>query len=771
MPRYWVSRRRGNGVESFPVEPEENRRARLEGWKQIAAHLGRDIRTVQRWERKEGLPVQRHHHDVLGSVFADPDELDSWLASRKRASDGPDPEAPSENRAEPQGTAIEDARIPDGELSRDGIPALKRFRLPGSRLAVATAVAGFVFGAAIFLIRLAPSRPGGEVWVLVGPFRNGTPEEALPEAARHLMETALQSSTVVHSASPERIADTLRLLGKRPDERLDLELARQVCIRDGGIPVLVTGTIERSGSGYVLGARLLDPLRNRTIATGTERAAESRELREAVERLSSWICRTLGEDPKARPASPSGSDGATTSSPRAAYLFAQATRIGSAGAWPVTEQLLREAIVEDPEFALAHMWLAFAISNQRRPREDYLPHAERALALAHRASDRERMFIRAGVHTLRGEVEQAVPILEAMIGLYPQDQWALNNLGGNLIRTGEWNRAADAAQRLLLARPHHAGTSSFAARTLLTRGRDADFPRIRVYARQSLRDTDIPYLESLEKAEWREGSVRSPWNRTTWLEDLDLFLLWVGREPQAVKNALDAAAARELDLAGERGNVRARYLGLFYLSIGRTQDAERLFARQTGRNMRALGKAWIAYLNDDKGAVREALGAVDFTSDELTAVIAARCGLAPRAAQIRQEAAASRYSMPGELEIIDGEIAAAQGHTDEAAGLLRSGRQKLQETSSLLFFLASEKLAELHERRGDSVTAFQILRECETGRTRTYDTFGPTSAFWLKIRSHTAAVAKRIGQSTEAEKIEQDIAHDLASADAGNKRR
>jgi hypothetical protein len=32
---------------------------RLESWKEIAAYLQRDIRTVQRWERLNGLPVYR----------------------------------------------------------------------------------------------------------------------------------------------------------------------------------------------------------------------------------------------------------------------------------------------------------------------------------------------------------------------------------------------------------------------------------------------------------------------------------------------------------------------------------------------------------------------------------------------------------------------------------------------------------------------------------------------------------------------------------------
>jgi len=43
---------------------------RLDSWKEIAAFLNRGVRTVQRWEASEGLPVHRHQHQKLGSVFA-----------------------------------------------------------------------------------------------------------------------------------------------------------------------------------------------------------------------------------------------------------------------------------------------------------------------------------------------------------------------------------------------------------------------------------------------------------------------------------------------------------------------------------------------------------------------------------------------------------------------------------------------------------------------------------------------------------------------------
>jgi TolB-like protein/Flp pilus assembly protein TadD len=55
---------------------------RLDSWKEIAAFLNRGVRTVQRWEATEGLPVHRHQHRQLGSVYALKSEVSAWWETR-----------------------------------------------------------------------------------------------------------------------------------------------------------------------------------------------------------------------------------------------------------------------------------------------------------------------------------------------------------------------------------------------------------------------------------------------------------------------------------------------------------------------------------------------------------------------------------------------------------------------------------------------------------------------------------------------------------------
>jgi hypothetical protein len=51
------------------------------GWKEIANHLGKGVRTVQRYEREMGLPVRRPAGKPRGSVIATQAEIDAWVAA------------------------------------------------------------------------------------------------------------------------------------------------------------------------------------------------------------------------------------------------------------------------------------------------------------------------------------------------------------------------------------------------------------------------------------------------------------------------------------------------------------------------------------------------------------------------------------------------------------------------------------------------------------------------------------------------------------------
>jgi Tol biopolymer transport system component len=65
------------------ISSEQAVNDRLDSWKDIAAYLQREVRTVQLWEKNEGLPVHRHTHSKRGTVYAYKAEIDAWWKSRQ----------------------------------------------------------------------------------------------------------------------------------------------------------------------------------------------------------------------------------------------------------------------------------------------------------------------------------------------------------------------------------------------------------------------------------------------------------------------------------------------------------------------------------------------------------------------------------------------------------------------------------------------------------------------------------------------------------------
>jgi hypothetical protein len=79
-------------------------RDRLDSWKEIAVYLGREVRTAQRWEKREGMPIHRHIHEKASSVYAFKHEIDAWLHSRNRAASQL---GPKENCSEPAAESLD----------------------------------------------------------------------------------------------------------------------------------------------------------------------------------------------------------------------------------------------------------------------------------------------------------------------------------------------------------------------------------------------------------------------------------------------------------------------------------------------------------------------------------------------------------------------------------------------------------------------------------------------------------------------------------------
>src|SRR5271155_3890397 len=142
---------------------------RLDSWKEIAAYLKREVRTVQRWEKAEGLPVRRHQHDKLSSVFAYRSELESWWHERQQVLEKePEPVEEVERAILPDAAAQELPQKPAEQA-----PEHKLSRSAAATLAVVVVLV-LSLGLAYALQKYRSSAPliSAKTRLVVLPFRN-----------------------------------------------------------------------------------------------------------------------------------------------------------------------------------------------------------------------------------------------------------------------------------------------------------------------------------------------------------------------------------------------------------------------------------------------------------------------------------------------------------------------------------------------------------------------------------------------------------------------
>jgi Tol biopolymer transport system component len=230
---------------------------RLDSWKDIAAHLKRDVSTVQRWEKREGMPVHRHLHDKLGSVFAFRTELDAWSRSRSPPPVGGDSEATDESESPPRPVASRRRRVAwlalaGGILAAlaaaawflEGTEARRRNPLADARFTHLTDFEGTEDAAAI-------SRDGGFVAFLSD--RDGPTDVWLTQVGTG------QFHNLTRGAIRELVNPSLRTLGFSSDGTLVFLWARRPDTpKGGGISVWAVPTMGGQPRLYLQDVAELD---------------------------------------------------------------------------------------------------------------------------------------------------------------------------------------------------------------------------------------------------------------------------------------------------------------------------------------------------------------------------------------------------------------------------------------------------------------------------------------------------------------------------------
>ena len=306
-------------------------RERLDSWKQIASYLQRDVRTVQRWEKSEGLPIQRHQHGSRGTVFAYPDEIDVWLEGR---TSGQEPESAGQP-------------VPVQESSPGASARRPAWVAPFFVLLVLVGVALWQFGGA------GEAAPTGAARVLVLPFSAVASDPLEETTGRALHE---QLITDLAGLAPERLA----VIGRTSALRYGATGLGLAEIGDAlGVDHVLEGAIRRQEGALQVTARLVRATGQSVIWSG-DFTLDVTDLAQDEDRMVREVCAAVADRvlEQQAPATSAGTDdpAARAAWLRGRYLWHKGTPEGFLASLPHFE----EALEHDPDFVDAHVGLANA---------------------------------------------------------------------------------------------------------------------------------------------------------------------------------------------------------------------------------------------------------------------------------------------------------------------------------------------------------------------------------------------------------------------------
>ena len=188
--------------------------------------------------------------------------------------------------------------------------------------------------------------------VVIADFANTTNEPVFDDTLKEALDVQLRQSPYISVLPEQRVQGTLRLMGRQPGDKLTRDVARDLCQRTAS-KAMIGGAISQLGSSYVISLDAVNCRTGDTIEKTQIQAASKDDVLKALGTAAGQLRRKLGESLASMEKYDAPIQGATTASLDAlkSYSLALSTRRrqGDSASLP----LLRKALEQDPDFALA----------------------------------------------------------------------------------------------------------------------------------------------------------------------------------------------------------------------------------------------------------------------------------------------------------------------------------------------------------------------------------------------------------------------------------
>ena len=712
------------------VPPGPEPQDRLDSWKEIAAYLNRDVRTVQRWEKTARLPVRRHPGGRLRTAYAYRSELDAWWRSQDAVAE---PASPSENQHERPVRDQESSPValvdPLGSATTAGAIGVHPRRRWLAGLAAACAVAALSMATGLRTPGTPAVSPVDSLSVLLLPVDEIVDEPGLAAVVQESVARALTARAPLQLVPPHRIAQALRLMRREPDVGLNEALAREVALRSGGVAWIVNVRLHRVHSGIYVDVHAFDPQEGELRKPAEWRPTDRDNVARAASARAAELAGILAAEPPKRLRGPLAP--VTSSSLAAVELYTAALDAGLRGDWGTAESIGRRALIEDPEFAAALGLVGWAMRQQGGPPDEARSVLQSAAARSALVTDREGHLIRGLLHLSNGDLSAAASELGASWRVAPGDKQTLQLLTDLYTRMGRLNLATDIAVAGAELYPDDFHVTLRAAQVMTLSGRDP--ARADSFAQRART------LLTPQAAREAPGAVG-------WLTTLPLFRRWAAGEFDATAE-LDGIRRGLVERLGRERDSVAGALGFAYLAFGRLEDAARAFRHGVGPE-RQMNLAILALVEDKEEEARRWLLQIRQHRSRRPALFA-RAGLLEDAQRGLVSAAPSIHA-EGVAAVTRGLIEARTGQRTAAAINLRQGLDLLRTSGEPEYFLAAEALAGLALARGERQRAMVLLEMAAAERCHTYGATHWTGGYWGKLNVKLGTMYRLAGRDEDA---------------------
>ncbi|NQT24480.1 tetratricopeptide repeat protein [candidate division KSB1 bacterium] len=141
----------------------------------------------------------------------------------------------------------------------------------------------------------------------------------------------------------------------------------------------------------------------------------------------------------------------TTSSEEALSLFLEGQRLSENANFSEAREVLKKALEKDPDFAMAHFYLAYASETN----SDFFQQMEKSASLVDHVSEGEKLFILASHATSLGNNIKANEMLERLATLYPSDKTVYNQIGINYWTQNNLEKSVEAYKTAIKIDPEY----------------------------------------------------------------------------------------------------------------------------------------------------------------------------------------------------------------------------------------------------------------------------------------------------------------------------